>query len=124
MFLADKFLERPRPHPRGERRGGVHAGKSASWTDSSGGEIDIFLAEKIVHERSLRRRQGHFQLPKVPQSKRSKYCNDCRETREHNYLKESQAFEESPRTHCVDAVSARYNSSALRDVKVDGGSKM
>jgi hypothetical protein len=38
MFLADKFLERARPHPRSERRCFVDRGK-----------IDIFLAEQIVH---------------------------------------------------------------------------
>ena len=39
MFLADKFLERPRPHAGGERRSAGRAGK-----------IDIFLfAKEIVH---------------------------------------------------------------------------
>jgi hypothetical protein len=42
MFLADKFIERPRPHPSRERRSFVQ-----------GGKIDIFLFEKVLHEEKV-----------------------------------------------------------------------
>src|SRR5437763_16391251 len=46
MFLADKFIERSRPHPRSQRRRFVHRRK-----------IDIFLFEKVLHVGSYRARQ-------------------------------------------------------------------
>jgi hypothetical protein len=47
MFLANKFIERARPHPCRERRAGVRQRK-----------IDIFLAEQIMHEGKIRRAPG------------------------------------------------------------------
>src|SRR5262245_12116842 len=52
VFLADKFLERARPHPRGERRGGVCSFKLCrflEWSLNRRGSAGL-LAEAILAE--------------------------------------------------------------------------
>jgi hypothetical protein len=47
MFLTDKFIERPRPHPRRERRARLRRVVFS--------RIDIFFFEQVLHEAKLRR---------------------------------------------------------------------
>ena len=61
MFLANKFIERSRPHPRGQRRSFVDRRK-----------IDIFLFKQVLHEAKLRREPRHFQLQGTTLSSRGK----------------------------------------------------
>ena len=55
MFLADKFIERSRSHPRGERRSLVNRRDSDIRREQ---RIDIFLFEQVLHGGKIRREWG------------------------------------------------------------------